>query len=255
MTPPSSTARGALCQLEIPQATTLRALELAEAAGCVSVLNAAPVPPGASATLSSRRASCARTRSSWRCWPVRTRGHGGTVAGAVCAAKDLQRRGRSACSRRSGATDRSSKETYQFMCPSSRASRPSTRRAPATRSSAPSPPRKRGLSTLAAVRAAGVVAARRSRAAAPSGYACGGPGPRRARRRGPRCVGDSPSARTGRSRGGNAVCAYLPLPSGGSIDRDAEPSLLWGVVAAASSRPPRPGLAERHRTAPLCRLR
>ena len=28
-----------LCQLEIPQATTLRALELAEAAGCVSVLN------------------------------------------------------------------------------------------------------------------------------------------------------------------------------------------------------------------------
>ena len=35
-----------LCQLEIPQETTLRALELAAAAGCVSVLNTAPVPPG-----------------------------------------------------------------------------------------------------------------------------------------------------------------------------------------------------------------
>ena len=84
-----------LCQLEIPQATTLRALELAEAAGCVSVLNTAPVPPGGVDDALLRAASivCPNEVELALLAGANEKATAATVAGAVCAAKDLQRRG------------------------------------------------------------------------------------------------------------------------------------------------------------------
>ena len=84
-----------LCQLEIPQATTLRALELAEAAGCVSVLNTAPVPPGGVDDALLRAASivCPNEVELALLAGANEKATAATVAGAVCAAKDLQWRG------------------------------------------------------------------------------------------------------------------------------------------------------------------
>ena len=162
-----------LCQLEIPQATTLRALELAEAAGCVSVLNAAPVPPGGVDDALLRAASivCPNEVELALLAGANEKATAATVAGAVCAAKDLQRRGAKCVLATLGGNGSLLVEgDLSIHVPVVAADVIDTTGAGDSFLGAFAAAKSAGLSTLAAVRTAGFVAARsvQGRGAQPS---------------------------------------------------------------------------------------
>ena len=163
-----------LCQLEIPQATTLRALELAEAAGCVSVLNTAPVPPGGVDDALLRAASivCPNEVELALLAGANEKATAATVAGAVCAAKDLQRRGAKCVLATLGGNGSLLVEgDLSIHVPVVAGVTPiDTTGAGDSFLGAFAAAKSAGLSTLAAIRAAGVVAARsvQGRGAQPS---------------------------------------------------------------------------------------
>ena len=162
-----------LCQLEIPQATTLRALELAAAAGCVSVLNTAPVPPGGVDDALLRAASivCPNEVELALLAGANEKATAATVAGAVCAAKDLQRRGAKIVLATLGGNGSLLVEgDLAIHVPAVAADVIDTTGAGDSFLGAFAAAKSAGLSTLAAIRAAGVVAARsvQGRGAQPS---------------------------------------------------------------------------------------
>ena len=166
-------ARVVLCQMEITPETTLRALELAEAAGCVSVLNTAPVPPGGvdDALLRAATIVCPNEVELALLAGANEKITAATVAGAVCAAKDLKRRDVKCVLATLGGNGALLVEgDLAIHVPAVAADVVDTTGVGDSFLGSFAAAKSAGLSTLAAVRAAGIVAARsvQGRGAQPS---------------------------------------------------------------------------------------